>query len=219
MRAPILGLLERDPQVLDRLVEVSTRATHDDAVTVEAASVLARIARHTADGATNQVLLTDLEEGLLSPCWTPWVASIRDGLRADLTPAQWAQARGLGLGVTGWVLHTLPAVLYTFLRYRGDFARAVQSVILLGGDADTTGALVGALAGLDKGEPSMPRLWVDRIIDWPLSVSSLRRLAADLERATETRRPWWEAALMPARNVFLLTIVLAVGVRRLLPPW
>jgi ADP-ribosylglycohydrolase len=219
MRAPILGLLERDPVVLDRLVEASTRVTHADAVTVEAASVLARIARQVADGATNQVLLAVLEDGLRSPCWAPWLASIREGLGADLTPSQWAQARGLGLGVTGWVIHTLPAVLYAFLRYRGDFARAVESVILLGGDADTTGALVGALAGLDNGEPSIPRSWVDRIIDWPLSVSSLRRLAADLGGAAEPRRRWWEGALMPARNLLLLIIVVAVGVRRLLPPW
>lgn len=169
------GPLERDPQVLHQLVVVSTRLTHDDPVSLEGASVLARIARHAADGATNQDLLTDLEEGLRSPCWAPWVASIREGLSADLTPAQWAQARGLGLGVTGWVLHTLPAVLYAFLRYRGDFTRAVESVILLGGDADTTGALVGALAGLDTGEPSIPRPWVDRIIDWPLVVAPALR--------------------------------------------
>ncbi len=48
----------------------------------------------------------------------------------------------------------------------------------LGGDADTTGAVTGALAGALYGEASMPRRWLDRLE--PLE--RLERLAGALAR-------------------------------------
>ena len=51
---------------------------------------------------------------------------------------------GLAEGVSGYVMHTVPVVLYTWLLHGTDFQRAVEEVILLGGDSDTTGAIVGA---------------------------------------------------------------------------
>ena len=52
---------------------------------------------------------------------------------------------GLARGVTGYIHHMVPICLHTWLRAPRDFAGAVEGVIALGGDTDTTAAIVGAL--------------------------------------------------------------------------
>jgi hypothetical protein len=101
----------------------------------------------------------------------------------------------------------------------------VQEVILLGGDADSTGAIVGALAGASAGASAIPPAWLDGIVDWPRSVEWMRRLGARLsERFGAARgetagplRLFWPA--LPARNLLFLTVALAHGFRRMLPPY
>ncbi len=44
------------------------------------------------------------------------------------------------------------------------FERAVRDTVHLGGDADTTGAMVGALAGARFGRAAIPRLWYQSLV-------------------------------------------------------
>lgn len=53
--------------------------------------------------------------------------------------------------------------IYCFLRHQGNFYRAVESVIRLGGDTSSTGALVGGLAGANLGIKQIPQSLVDRL--------------------------------------------------------
>lgn len=62
--------------------------------------------------------------------------------------------------MTGYVVHTVPVALYCWLRARGDFRAAVSSVIALGGDTDTTAAIVGGMVGADVGAAGIPMEWM-----------------------------------------------------------
>ena len=76
----------------------------------------------------------------------------------------------MGRGVSGYIYHTVPVALFCWLRWPGDFRRAVEEVILLGGDADTTGAVVGGIAGATVGQGGIPAEWLQGILEWPRSV-------------------------------------------------
>lgn len=63
---------------------------------------------------------------------------------------------------SGYVVHTLEASLWAFLRNES-FADAVKEVVSLGEDADTTGAVTGGLAGTYYGIDGIPREWLEKI--------------------------------------------------------
>jgi hypothetical protein len=141
-------------------------------------------------------------------------------------PEQLAAALGLRGGVSGWINHTVPAALYCWLRWPGDFRTAVAQVVLMGGDADTTGAIVGALVSATAGVGAIPQDWLDGIAEWPRSVRWMRllsqRLAGSADPSTGGPPPrplpvFWPGVI--PRNVLFLGIVLLHGVRRLLPPY
>ena len=96
----------------------------------------------------------------------------------------------------------------------------------LGGDADSTGAVVGGIAGATVGASGSPVEWVDGLLEWPRSVTWMRtlaeRLAArfTLERSPSGQGPlglFWPGIL--PRNLLFLFVVLLHGFRRLLPPY
>jgi hypothetical protein len=109
------------------------------------------------------------------------------------------------------------------LRYPEDFRQALTAALSCGGDTDTVGAIVGALAGATSGKANIPSEWRQSIIEWPRSLSFLEGLASRLADAAQgkgdtTEVPlFWPGVLL--RNVFFLAVVLAHGFRRLLPPY
>jgi len=72
------------------------------------------------------------------------------------------------LANSGWVRHTLESAIWG-LRSTASFEEAVVQVVNLGRDADTAGAVVGALAGAAYGLPAIPRRWRAALQgEWPL---------------------------------------------------
>jgi ADP-ribosylglycohydrolase len=61
---------------------------------------------------------------------------------------------------SGYVLHTLQAALWCFLRTE-NYTDCVLQAVNLGEDTDTTAAVAGGLAGLYYGEESIPTEWLD----------------------------------------------------------
>ena len=59
----------------------------------------------------------------------------------------------------GYVLHTLGASLWALLNHDG-FEAVVVAAVNLGGDADSTGAVAGALAGARYGASAIPERWL-----------------------------------------------------------
>lgn len=121
----------------------------------------------------------------------------------------------------------MPVALYCWLRHPGDFRRAVEEVILLGGDADTTAAITGALSGATVGAAGLPADWLRGLADWLRSARFLAKLGERLA-AQRSAAPggapapgpvplFWPA--IPLRNAIFLAAVLGHGFRRLLPPY
>ncbi|MBU0495438.1 MAG: ADP-ribosylglycohydrolase family protein [Chloroflexi bacterium] len=69
---------------------------------------------------------------------------------------------------SGWVRHTLESAAWGLLT-TDSFEAAVVQVVNLGNDADTAGAVVGALAGAAYGLAGIPARWRDALRgEWPL---------------------------------------------------
>lgn len=63
---------------------------------------------------------------------------------------------------TAYVVDTVQTVLHHFFN-APDYASAVIGAVNQGGDADTTGALVGMLAGARFGAQALPRRWLNKL--------------------------------------------------------
>jgi ADP-ribosyl-[dinitrogen reductase] hydrolase len=76
---------------------------------------------------------------------------------------------------TGYVVDTLQTVFHHFFRTRS-FEECVVATINQGGDADTTGAIAGMLAGAYYGQESLPKRWLrkmdQRLLDEITTLSS-----------------------------------------------
>ena len=64
--------------------------------------------------------------------------------------------------IAAFVLDSLRAGLWATLR-SADFEDALVTIVNLGGDCDTVGAMTGALAGAVYGEASIPARWRDAL--------------------------------------------------------
>lgn len=63
---------------------------------------------------------------------------------------------------TGYVVDTLRTVFHHFFT-TATFEQCLVAVVNQGGDADTTGAIAGALAGAFYGPKALPRPWLERL--------------------------------------------------------
>ncbi|MBM7118912.1 ADP-ribosylglycohydrolase family protein [Archangium primigenium] len=231
MRAPLLGVcFAEQPERLAAFVRASSRLTHRDARAEQGALAVALAAAHGARrgpaGVDAEEVMREWAAHVDEPLLREAFACLRAAWERGASVAAFAEDLGLGDGVSGYVLHTVPVVLYAWLRHATDFRRAVEETILLGGDSDTTGAIVGALMGATLGPGAIPAEWLAPIAEWPRSVAWMRRLGGRLAArfagpATDTSPgalPLFWPALVP-RNLLVLVVVLGHGFRRLLPPY
>jgi ADP-ribosylglycohydrolase len=227
MRSPILGVCLGDD--LDRLrafVRASTRLTHSDPRAERGALLIALAAHYGSRNDPGTVRaaeflhaarreLVDADDRLLQ-----LLACIEDHHERGSAVVEFADALKLQRGVSGYIYHTVPVAVYTWLRWPGEFRRAVEEVIALGGDTDTTGAITGALAGATCGGVGIPEEWIEGLWEWPRSIAWMRALAESLASPLVERkapRLFWPA--LGPRNVLFLVIVLLHAFRRFLPPY
>lgn len=227
MRAAILGAAIDDPEHLRRLVHASTRLTHNDPKAEHGALAVAFAAlygrqRESVDG---EEYLRELGP-LIGDEGSELLGLLRravDSARQGQTTLDFADSLGLGRGVSGYALHTVPVAIHAWLSHPCDYRRAVTTIIECGGDADSTAAIVGGIVGTAVGEEGIPADWLDRLVEWPRSVGWMRHLAARLHeslvRGTPTRPPRLPIWGVIPRNVVFLVVVLTHGFRRLLPPY
>lgn len=222
MRAPLIGAYAgADDDSLRALTHASTYLTHTDPRAEQGALFIALAARQgMLHGPVQQAadFCTAVRPYLADPGLLSALDSLAEHLARGATPAEYADALGLAHGVSGFINHTVPVVLYCWLRYPTDFQRAVEEVILLGGDSDTTGAIVGGLMGVTLGAGAIPAEWLTGLLEWPRSVAWMRRLSARLATADARPLPLCWPGLLP-RNLFFTAVVLCHGLRRLLPPY
>jgi ADP-ribosylglycohydrolase len=229
--APIGACFATQPEYLERYVAAATQLTHVDSRALTGARAVALIAawcvrEEPSARPDPSRFLELLGEAGDDPEWRAVLGALSGAVASDLSVAEFAASLGLADGVSGYVYHTVPVVAYAWYRHFGSFEQTLTSVLDCGGDADTTGAIAGALAGAVVGEGGIPAAWLRGLRDFPRSRSLLReiadRLAANFrgEGGGSSMRPvrYFWPALIP-RNLIFLLVVLLHGLRRLLPPY
>ena len=94
---------------------------------------------------------------------------IRDGLAAQKSPAEMAEALGTGIDAK----ESVPMALYCFLANLEDFEKVIHSAVFLGGDTDTIASMAGALSGAWLGQAAIPRRWLARLRDEDVTPATL----------------------------------------------
>jgi ADP-ribosylglycohydrolase len=227
MRATILGAcLGEDAGLMRSYVEASTLLTHTDPKAVQGALTVAMAAaaavREGAENLDPGRLLAAVKEQPVEPGFNYFIEKVQKSLEKEMSVQEFAHAMGLVAGVTGYMYHTVPVVLFAFLRHLGEYGKTVQSVIELGGDTDTSAAIAGALAGAAVGAEGIPRRWINELTEWPRSVEWMTRLAGRLATLEDCASPGPEPLFWPGvipRNILFLLVVLVHGFRRPFPPW
>jgi ADP-ribosylglycohydrolase len=223
MRSAIIGAYFFDePESRREFVAAATSLTHTDpraltaaSAVAEAAALAIRMDEPIDDWLTALPRLSRDDE------WRALCRKLSDAFAAGISVQAFAESLGLRNAVTGYAYHSVPVALYAWVRHRGDFRAAMESALNCGGDTDSVGAIVGALAGTDVGRESIPFEWLSGICEWPRTNRSLEQIAERLARQKEVGRPlgpvrYFWPGLIP-RNFIFLVAVLLHGFRRLLP--
>lgn len=237
MRAGIVGLcLHRDDDPWRDFVRSATRITHTDPQAETGALLVAMAVRQAVqtDGAINATaFLTQCRVESSDPVWQTALSKVEQSLVAEASAIEFAQSIDCSKGISGYIVHTVSAVLFCWLRWPGEFRRPLEEIVKLGGDTDTTGAILGGLLGATCGSKSIPAEWTQRLIEWPYSVTWMQaKLAPALDSRFENDTSSRTACCFPPplprpfnglmtllRNITFLLVVLAHGFRRLLPPY
>lgn len=230
MRSAILGAFFADRiTLLDEMVLASTRITHTDPRAQIGALAVARIAAwiiqqpipsKPSAGKFLEILQSIPAEDVE---WRSILERITSASVSNLSVVEFTESLGLARGVSGYIYHTVPVALYAWYRHFGSFEETVTSVILCGGDTDTTGAIVGALVGLSYGTEAIPTCWMDPILNYPQGWEYIHHLADLLADAMISRLPQtpppsrWPSLI--ARNFLFQLAVMVHLFRRCLPPY
>jgi ADP-ribosyl-[dinitrogen reductase] hydrolase len=242
MRASLLGVLyATQPEKLKTLNRISTRLTHSDpkaewgALAIALAAGFQTLQHPQAEFVSQfrrllptplppeaQELLTQLEQAALRAEQTR-----EQGLLSE--QAQQAalqsllESLGCKKGVTGYMYHTVPAVIFVWLLQPDSILKGLQLLIRAGGDTDTTAALLGAILGAERGSAALPPDLLKTLWEWPRSTTWMSEAGKKLLPLGESEAPQPRLELavwqLPLRNFIFFFAVLFHGFRRLFPPY
>ncbi len=223
MRSAIIGAYFYDePELRRAFVSASTRLTHTDPKAEIAAMAVAEAAAWTIDAKKPITdLLSTLAQLGQDGEWKEICNELEKAHGRGDSVLSFADSLGLAKGVSGYCYHSVPVALYAWLRSRENYRGALISVLNCGGDIDTVGAILGALAGASGKAESIPLEWRDGIVEWPRSVKMLTEMShrlADQKLGGKIAGPvryFWPGLVL--RNLVFLVTVLVHGFRRLLP--
>lgn len=229
MRSALLGVCFADDEA--RLVRINhsvARLTHTDPKAECGALAIALAARCSMRGEGADAFLADLAR-LTAPHGEAGAELLELASRATLSASAgeategFAQSLGCHKGVSGYIYHSVPAVLHACFLHPRDYALAVSQIIRCGGDTDTTAAMVGAIVGAGVGRGGIPQHWIEDLAEWPRTVSWMEALASKAVQGAQSGKPGAAQPLsitgLMLRNAGFFTLVLAHGFRRLLPPY
>jgi ADP-ribosyl-[dinitrogen reductase] hydrolase len=229
MRIAIVGVCYgEDKSKLRQWVKVTTQMTHTDpkaelgALAVALAAYLA--SRQTE--VTPLIYFAELKELLKNDSATEFLQLMQetlDSVSSGQMIDRFADAIGLTQGVSGYIYHTVPIVIHTWLNNQTDYPRAIHQIISLGGDTDTTAAIVGGIIGARVGKTGIPSPWQNNLWEFPRTVQWLEELGKRLNQVCFhgiQQKPVPISIIgILLRNLLFMVLVLAHGFRRLLPPY
>lgn len=148
--APIALRCGHDEQLVQEMAALSSRTTHGAAECLDACRVFAVALSRALRGVPKEQVLNLGGLPIES-------AKIRSIAAADHAAKPVEQIKG-----SGYVVDSLEATLWCYARH-DNFRDSVLEAVNLGDDADTTGAIVGQLAGATYGAAGIPAAWLDRL--------------------------------------------------------
>lgn len=225
MRSAIIGaFFTEDPAQTHKFVAASTRITHTDPRAEIAALAVAEAAAWAINGGENvEEFLRRLPDCGQNQEWLNLCRRLSEAYAANESVADFCRSLGLERGVSGYAFHTVPLALYGWLRHHRNFKMALTQTLDCGGDTDTVGAIVGALAGASAGVDNIPKEWIENVCEWPRTLSLMNNLVVRLEQQKVQQNPigplhyFWPGLIF--RNLAFLAVVLLHGFRRMLPPY
>jgi ADP-ribosylglycohydrolase len=229
MRSALLGVVFADNEAaLVMHNSAAAMVTHTDPKAECGALAVALAARSALRGEDAQAYLAHLRR-FVTPFGAAGAELLALAERAAASAAggetteAFADSIGCATGVTGYMYHSVPAVLHAWFAHPRDLEQALAAVIRCGGDTDTTAAMVGGIVGAGLGREGIPVERLDKLWDWPRGAAWIERAARNAVAAIDAkaRRPtlFLNPALWLARNLFFVSVVLAHGFRRLGPPY
>jgi len=229
MRSAIFGVCYGyDKEKLKQLVKAATQLTHTDpkaefgALAVALAAYLSTLQKTISPQEYLEklayLLKAEPAEELLA-----LIKTTTDSVLSGQSTAAFAQTLGLEKGITGYIYHTVPMVIHTWLRNQDDYQAAILDIIRCGGDTDTTAAIVGGIIGARVGKQGIDEQWLDNLSEFPRNIKWMEKLSLRLNQVCCHHRrqkplPISIAAVL-LRNFIFMIIVLWHGFRRLLPPY
>ncbi len=142
-----------------RMVPVALATLADTALLERCAVEQARVTHHHPLSDAGAIHVGDLLHLAILGRGKPRLRRSSDALVARMPAFAFEPYRGLA---TGYVVDTIQTVLHAFFTTRG-FEECVVAAVNQGGDADTTGAIAGAIAGAYYGPESLPLRWLRRL--------------------------------------------------------
>ena len=160
--APIACFYYDDLDELRRVAAGSARLTHTHPLGVEGAVIQALAIAYAIRTRPGQLKPLDLVEALHAEAESRVFKRKLRALQALLLeqPDKRRIVRELGNSVEAF--NSVPTAIFSFLATRS-FEQALRLAVGLGGDADTIGAMTGALAGAYYGVEGIPARWLDEL--------------------------------------------------------
>ncbi len=216
--APIAAMFPDDASQRKAFTVAQTRITHSDPKAIIgslAVTELCHLFLHSEKTPTAVQILETIRTVSDDSEWQDISEKIEAA--GDITELLLSLGASPQKGISGYVYHTVPAVILAGIRNEWGFENTINELIEAGGDTDTTAAIAGALCGALGGTEGIPEDWITNIREWPVKASRLSTLAESLMTQTPLRiRPRW-SPLLVFRNLIFLAVVLFHGFARLLP--
>ncbi|MBF0211970.1 MAG: ADP-ribosyl-[dinitrogen reductase] hydrolase [Magnetococcales bacterium] len=160
----ILGCHGGEDTLLERACLHQGRVTHHNPLAEAGTWCMARLVRMAMAGEDKSRMLAGPVEALVR-AWPMF----RFRVRPEITHP------------SGFIVETLRAVFQSFFD-TDTFEECLITVVNLGGDADTTGAIAGMLAGAYYGVEAIPRRWL-RALHPPVAAACVDQALALIEAA------------------------------------
>jgi ADP-ribosyl-[dinitrogen reductase] hydrolase len=131
-----------DQELLRKYIIEQGHITHNNPVSDAACICLGKMLHHALSGRSKMRLRTEADQ-----------------LTTDFPTFKFEPYRGLA---TGYVVDTMQTVFHWLFRGRS-FEECLVGTVNQGGDADTTGAICGMLAGAYYGMEGIPHRWIKKL--------------------------------------------------------
>ena len=157
------SLMERKRKEAMDQIHLVSALTHAHPISLSACGIYILIAAKLLAGMKlEDAIRTGIEEGFR---YYDAIPAFAEGLKVwnrlrDVDALRQLEERQIRSG--GYVVETLEAALWCLLKTSG-YPDAALKAVNLGGDTDTTAAVVGGLAGLAYGTEGIPAQWLEKL--------------------------------------------------------